>query len=150
MSTLPIAAFTTDEAKFTREFSTSPSKDSPRRPLGTLSPNVLNPAPNSPIVVVDGKPTTTPNGSPLKGQFGLTPAAILSMREDYGYSPYLNSRKRSFAQVDGADDEDPPLARSPFVSRATSPNKGRVSTGAPVSYYISSTIQYVSDASNRS
>lgn len=72
------------------------------------------------------------------------------MKEEYGYFPYLNARKRSFAQVDGADDEDPPLARSPFVSHAMSPNKGRVPTGAPVSYYISSTIKYVSDASSRS
>lgn len=149
MSTASMAAFTADEAICTREFSRSPSKGSPRRALGALSPNILITAPNSPIVVVDGKPTTTPIGSPLKGQFGLTPAAILSMKDEYGCSPYLNARKRSFAQLDGADDEDPPIAKSPFMRQAMTRNERRVPTEGSVSYYTSSTIHCLSDACSR-
>lgn len=140
MSTVSMAPFTADEAIPPRELSRSPTKGSPRRALGPLSPNVQLSAPDPPFVVVDGKSTTTPNGSPLKGQLSLTPADILSMKDTYGRSPYLTSKKRSFAQFDGACDEDELVAKSPFISGHAASIEGRVLAEAQVSYHISTII----------
>jgi len=146
MSTATLA---NDEAIHSREFSRSPSKGSPRRALGVLSPNVRITAPNSPIVV-DGKPTTTPHGSPLKVQLTVTPADILSAKDIYGYSPYLNVRKRSFAQIDNADGEEPSVEKPTSIMRLMTPNGGRVRRATSVSKHLSINVQCIADASFRS
>jgi len=143
------ATFATDEAIHSREFSRSPSKGSPRRALGVLSPNIRITAPNSPIVV-DGKPTTTPHGSPLKAQLTVTPADILSAKDIYGYSPYLNVRKRPFAQIDNADGEEPSAEQPASLMRLMTPNGGRVLRATSVSKHPSISVQCTADASCRS
>lgn len=131
MATLSTAVKSTDDAAFTKEVSKSALKVSPRRVLGDISPNIRIGAPPS-SAFTRNKPTTTPNGSPLKTHLALTPADVLSMKDSYGCPPSIGSRKRPFAAIDEAYDHEDAVLKRTIASTETSPNNGRVPSMIPV------------------
>ncbi|KAF2422844.1 hypothetical protein EJ08DRAFT_737720 [Tothia fuscella] len=96
-----------------RPLSTSPSKPSPRRILGDLSPNTQT-TPRQPNFVATGTKTTTPYGSPLKQQQSVTPAEIHARDENFGHSPFMSSRKRAFDLMDGSEERGHTTQRAPI------------------------------------
>jgi len=143
MATLSTIAESADETLFTKEVSQSPLKVSPRRVLGDISPNLRIGATQS-SAFTRSKPTT-PNGSPLKTHLALTPADVLSMKDSYGCPPSVGTRKRPFAAIDGADDDEEDI-----LKRTTTPNNGRVPSMISVRVYDSTSLHCIPDASTRS
>jgi hypothetical protein len=86
---------------------------SPRRVLGDVTNSARN-TPRKPNAVANETGKATPVGSPLKQNQTLTPAAILSIKENHDQLAFGSSKKRPFEAMHDAEDDEDADRRSPY------------------------------------